>query len=77
MTYLTFVGFGQATQAQQQQQQQQQALPSNPNETLLTSVYACNIFGDERDQIIANWNLLQAFWGTGKGKFIGKLFKSL
>ncbi len=53
-------GFGQQTQ-------QQQTAPLNPNEALLTSVYRCNIFGDERDQIIGNWNLLQAFWGTGKG----------
>ncbi len=25
------------------------------------------IFGDERDALIAKWNQLQAFWGTGKG----------
>ena len=25
------------------------------------------IYGDERDAIIAKWNQLQAFWGTGKG----------
>ena len=25
------------------------------------------IFGDERDAILAKWNQLQAFWGTGKG----------
>ncbi|XKL68867.1 hypothetical protein PGB90_006636 [Kerria lacca] len=55
-------GFGQQGQLQQQQQ-----TPPHPNEALLTSVYKCNIFGDERDQIIGNWNLLQAFWGTGKG----------
>ena len=25
------------------------------------------IYGDERDAIIAKWNQLQAFWGTGSG----------
>ena len=25
------------------------------------------IYGDERDSIIAKWNQLQAYWGTGKG----------
>ncbi|KAK7574440.1 hypothetical protein V9T40_011631 [Parthenolecanium corni] len=49
--------------------QQQQTGPTNPNEAILTSVYKCNIFGDERDQILGNWNLLQAFWGTGKGYY--------
>jgi len=27
------------------------------------------IFGDERDSVIAKWNQLQAFWGTGRGHF--------
>lgn len=27
------------------------------------------VFGDERDAILAKWNQLQAFWGTGKGYF--------
>ncbi len=27
------------------------------------------VFGDERDMIIAKWNQIQAFWGTGKGFF--------
>ena len=27
------------------------------------------IFGDERDAIIARWNQVQACWGTGKGFF--------
>jgi nuclear pore complex protein Nup54 len=27
------------------------------------------IFGDERDAIVAKWNQLQAFWGSGKGYF--------
>lgn len=62
------LGFG-----QQMQQPQQQVLPPNPNEALLTSVYKCNIFGDERDQIIGNWNMLQAFWGHGKGTMSNQL----
>lgn len=64
-------GFGQTAQPQQQ------TAPANPNEALLTSVYSCNIFGDERDQIIGNWNLLQALWGTGKGilKFYYQIFE--
>lgn len=27
------------------------------------------VFNDERDTILAKWNQLQAFWGTGKGYF--------
>jgi nuclear pore complex protein Nup54 len=27
------------------------------------------LFGDERDAVIAKWNQLQAFWGTGRGYF--------
>jgi len=27
------------------------------------------IFGDERDAVIAKWNQLQALWGKGKGYF--------
>jgi len=27
------------------------------------------IFGDERDAIIAKWNQLQALWGSGKGYY--------
>ena len=27
------------------------------------------IFGDERDSVIAKWNQLQAFWGTGRGHY--------
>ena len=34
-----------------------------------TAVSLPVIFGDERDTIIAKWNQLQAFWGTGKGFF--------
>lgn len=33
----------------------------------LASFYAINVFGDERDDILKKWNMLQASWGTGKG----------
>lgn len=26
-----------------------------------------SIYGDERDNLLAKWNQLQAFWGTGSG----------
>jgi len=32
-------------------------------------VYQCCIFNDERDEIIARWNRLQALWGVGKGYY--------
>ncbi|KAF2900896.1 hypothetical protein ILUMI_05301 [Ignelater luminosus] len=35
----------------------------------LASVLAINLFGDERDNILKKWNMLQACWGTGKGYF--------
>ncbi|XP_054271241.1 nuclear pore complex protein Nup54 [Macrosteles quadrilineatus] len=57
--------FGQVGQTQQQQQQQQQQ--QNPLEAIYRSVFQCNIFNDERDQVLARWNLLQALWGVGKG----------
>uniref|UniRef100_M3XJ92 54 kDa nucleoporin n=2 Tax=Latimeria chalumnae TaxID=7897 RepID=M3XJ92_LATCH len=76
-----FGGFG--TQQQQQQQQQQQpptlaslfAQPSQPptqsNQLINTAnaLSAPTLLGDERDAILARWNQLQAFWGTGKGYF--------
>jgi len=36
---------------------------------MCTAVSMPLIFGDERDSVIAKWNQLQAFWGTGKGHF--------
>ncbi|KAG5878395.1 hypothetical protein JTB14_022675 [Gonioctena quinquepunctata] len=35
----------------------------------VASMYAINIFNDERDGILKKWNMLQACWGTGKGYF--------
>lgn len=37
------------------------------NQEVLTSIYAINIYGDEKDNIIKKWNMLQASWGTEKG----------
>ncbi|XP_041974381.1 probable nucleoporin Nup54 [Aricia agestis] len=59
--------FGQ--QQQQQQMQQQQQGPTNAHEALVTAVFNCCVFGDERDQVLAKWNLLQAQWGTGQAYY--------
>ncbi|KAM9793971.1 nucleoporin p54 isoform 3-T3 [Syngnathus typhle] len=61
--------------AQQQQQgglfgqpAQQQAQPNQLYQQV-TALSAPTLLGDERDSILAKWNQLQAFWGTGKGYF--------
>lgn len=36
---------------------------------LATALSLPAVFNDERDNILAKWNQLQAFWGTGKGYF--------
>ncbi|CAH1776827.1 unnamed protein product [Owenia fusiformis] len=59
--------FGLGAQAQQQQTQQQQA--ANAMSNMAQAVSLPIIFGDERDLLIAKWNQLQAFWGSGKGFF--------
>lgn len=53
--------------ASQQPQTGATASSSRPVEAVLSSVLYCNVYGDERDAILARWNLLQAAWGTGKG----------
>ncbi|CAG9859370.1 unnamed protein product [Phyllotreta striolata] len=50
------------TASQQQTSKSQQAIGS---------VYAVNVFNDERDDILKKWNMLQACWGTGKGYYNG------
>ncbi|KAL2099689.1 hypothetical protein ACEWY4_004083 [Coilia grayii] len=72
---LGFGGFNlQATQQQQQQGglfgQQAQA-PAQSSQLIHTAsaLSAPTLLGDERDAILAKWNQLQAFWGTGKGFF--------
>jgi len=56
-------------QNQQQQLQQQQHQKQNPVDELFNSVLHCSLFGDERDGIIARWNMLQASWGVGKAYY--------
>jgi nuclear pore complex protein Nup54 len=46
-----------------------QAPAQTPLSSILTAVSVPVIFGDERDSVIAKWNQLQAFWGTGRGYF--------
>ncbi|KAJ8734172.1 hypothetical protein PYW07_014723 [Mythimna separata] len=71
-----FTGFGnvlgsapQFGQQQQQQQQQQPQGPSSAHEALVAAVFNCCVFGDERDQVLAKWNLIQAQWGTGQAYY--------
>lgn len=49
-----------------QQLQQQQQQPPNITEQLLNSIMRVSLFGDDRDNLLARWNLLQASWGVGK-----------
>lgn len=77
----TGLGFGGFGAQPQQQQQQQNALgglfnqpmqnPHQSNQLINTAsaLSAPTLLGDERDAILAKWNQLQAFWGTGKGYF--------
>ncbi|XP_056424680.1 nucleoporin p54 isoform X2 [Hyla sarda] len=77
----TGLGFGGFGAQPQQQQQQQSALgglfnqpAQNPNQSnqlinTASALSAPTLLGDERDAILAKWNQLQAFWGTGKGYF--------
>ena len=48
--------------AQQQNESMQLA-------NMAMAVSLTNIYGDERDTIVAKWNQIQAFWGSGKGYF--------
>ncbi|XP_050665364.1 probable nucleoporin Nup54 [Leptidea sinapis] len=61
--------FGQQQKQQPQQQQQQAPGPSNAHEALVAAVFNCAVFGDERDQVLAKWNLLQAQWGNGQAYY--------
>lgn len=74
----TSIGFGSTSlfsQPQQQQQsflqqQQQQQVPLRGEEAIARAVYFVQIFGDERDQVLAKFNMLQAMWGCGKGYYL-------
>uniref|UniRef100_UPI003AB0DF6A nucleoporin p54 isoform X3 n=1 Tax=Centroberyx gerrardi TaxID=166262 RepID=UPI003AB0DF6A len=69
-----FGGFSiQPTQQQgglfgQQAQQQGQTQPTQLYQQV-TALSAPTLLGDERDSILAKWNQLQAYWGTGKGYY--------
>ncbi|XP_056011625.1 nuclear pore complex protein Nup54-like [Ostrea edulis] len=60
-------GFGLGTQQTNPLQPQQTQQVSSNLENITTAVTLPQIYGDERDAIIAKWNQLQAAWGTGKG----------
>ncbi|XP_067846323.1 nucleoporin p54 isoform X1 [Heptranchias perlo] len=75
----TFGGFG-GFGAQQQQQTGglfgQALQPQTQSAQLINTASALSaptLLGDERDTILAKWNQLQAFWGTGKGYFHNNL----
>ncbi len=42
---------------------------ANPVEQLYNAVLHCSVFGDERDAILARWNMMQASWGSGKAVY--------
>ncbi|XP_034048824.1 nucleoporin p54 isoform X2 [Thalassophryne amazonica] len=73
----TLGGFGgfniQPTQQQQglfsQQAQQQGQTQQTQLYQQVTALSAPTLLGDERDSILAKWNQLQAYWGTGKGYY--------
>ncbi|CAL7947895.1 unnamed protein product [Xylocopa violacea] len=69
-----FAGFGTGLQQpqqpfQQQQPLQQQQTTNTISEALYNAVFNCQLYNDERDNIIARWNLIQALWGTGKAYY--------
>ncbi|XP_047661326.1 nucleoporin p54 isoform X2 [Tachysurus fulvidraco] len=70
------LGFGGFNLQSTQQQQgglfgQQAQAPAQSNHLINTAsaLSAPTLLNDERDAILAKWNQLQAFWGTGKGYF--------
>ncbi|XP_077354272.1 nucleoporin p54 [Festucalex cinctus] len=69
-----FGGFSlQPTQQQQGslfgQPAQQQSQPNHQLYQQVASLSAPTLLGDQRDSILAKWNQLQAYWGTGRGYF--------
>ena len=50
-------------------QQQQQLAANNPTDQLINAIMRVSMFGDDRDNLLARWNLLQASWGIGKAYF--------
>ncbi|XP_078325734.1 nuclear pore complex protein Nup54-like isoform X2 [Crassostrea virginica] len=62
----TSFGFGLGIQQTNPLQPQQ---PTSNLENIAAAVTLPQLYGDERDAIIAKWNQLQAAWGTGKGVY--------
>ncbi|XP_051820351.1 nucleoporin p54 isoform X2 [Antechinus flavipes] len=72
----TGLGFGTFNTQQSQSnlgglfsQPTQAPVQSNQLINTASALSAPTLLGDERDAILAKWNQLQAFWGTGKGYF--------
>ncbi|XP_057668098.1 nucleoporin p54 [Diorhabda carinulata] len=70
----TFGGFGTQNQGSlfskpQIPQVAPQQSQTSKTQQVVASVYAINVFNDERDDILKKWNMLQACWGTGKGYY--------
>ena len=61
--------FGQTNNLQLKQQQQQQQLSLLQDEKLKfhMAIKSPSVFGDEKDQILMKFNMLQACCGTGRG----------
>ena len=55
------------TQPQPQQPVQDQS--AEELSKIAQAVSLPQIFGDERDAVVAKWNQIQALWGTGKGYY--------
>ncbi|XP_014680788.1 PREDICTED: nucleoporin p54-like [Priapulus caudatus] len=47
----------------------QQVYTSDNLAALATALSLPTVYGDERDTLLAKWNQLQAFWGSGKGYY--------
>ena len=48
-----------------QPQPAQNQVPQGP-EAVYAAALRCSVFGDDRDALLARWNLLQGSWGSGK-----------
>nr|XP_055036973.1 nucleoporin p54 isoform X1 [Misgurnus anguillicaudatus] len=70
-TGLGFGGFGgiQPAQTQQGGLFNQQGSQSSHLINTASALSAPSVLSDERDSVLAKWNQLQAFWGTGRGYF--------
>ena len=58
--------FGQPQPPQVQYPAAQNVANTSPVQNFYAAIAKCSIFGDDRDALMARWNLLQASWGYGK-----------